>query len=57
MALTQSNLARKFAQSISEAFASPEYRESLLNATPQSEHKEIGPLICDYLDTFLKSEL
>ena len=56
MPVTHSHLARKFADGISEKFASRQFREALRNAVSQYEHKATAPLISQYLDEHLKAE-
>lgn len=56
MPVTHSHLARKFAQGISEAFASQQFHEALRSAMPQYEHKATSHQIRAYLDEFLKAE-
>jgi hypothetical protein len=51
-----SDLARRFAQRISEELRSGRFRKALQNASPQSEQKNLAKPISEYLDQFRKAE-
>jgi hypothetical protein len=56
MAVSDSKLARRFAQRISKAFLQPQFRGKLVKAAAGYEHKALAPKICEYLNGFLKAE-